>query len=120
MIRPLFFSPSFIFFFFFFLNDPAPPEISPLPLHDPLPIFWRQPRSRRPGIPLRPPPPLRCRVAARASPRRPSRRARPRRARRRACSPCTSRRNARSEEHTSELQSLAYLVCRLLLEKKKK
>src|SRR5687767_15756030 len=32
----------------------------------------------------------------------------------RACS------NSRSEEHTSELQSLAYLVCRLLLEKKKK
>src|SRR3989441_7687145 len=29
-------------------------------------------------------------------------------------------RNERSEEHTSELQSLAYLVCRLLLEKKKK
>src|SRR2546425_9716089 len=28
--------------------------------------------------------------------------------------------NVRSEEHTSELQSLAYLVCRLLLEKKKK
>src|SRR2546425_1340180 len=39
------------------------------------------------------------------------------------CSPrcrsaCNKRR--RSEEHTSELQSLAYLVCRLLLEKKKK
>src|SRR2546425_7602338 len=34
---------------------------------------------------------------------------------------CLSRReSARSEEHTSELQSLAYLVCRLLLEKKKK
>src|SRR2546425_4305152 len=35
----------------------------------------------------------------------------------------TNRYNARadrSEEHTSELQSLAYLVCRLLLEKKKK
>src|SRR2546425_1444965 len=31
--------------------------------------------------------------------------------------PC--RVGARSEEHTSELQSLAYLVCRLLLEKKK-
>src|SRR5687767_15433736 len=30
-----------------------------------------------------------------------------------------SRVAARSEEHTSELQSLAYLVCRLLLEKKK-
>src|SRR2546425_3753514 len=28
--------------------------------------------------------------------------------------------SSRSEEHTSELQSLAYLVCRLLLEKKKK
>src|SRR2546425_9678257 len=31
-----------------------------------------------------------------------------------------SSRTPRSEEHTSELQSLAYLVCRLLLEKKKK
>src|SRR5712672_3712940 len=31
---------------------------------------------------------------------------------------CAARRR-RSEEHTSELQSLAYLVCRLLLEKKK-
>src|SRR2546425_11856356 len=31
-----------------------------------------------------------------------------------------SRPSCRSEEHTSELQSLAYLVCRLLLEKKKK
>src|SRR2546425_6552095 len=30
------------------------------------------------------------------------------------------RHTSRSEEHTSELQSLAYLVCRLLLEKKKK
>src|SRR5712672_3821145 len=30
-----------------------------------------------------------------------------------------ARRGERSEEHTSELQSLAYLVCRLLLEKKK-
>src|SRR2546425_2079521 len=30
-----------------------------------------------------------------------------------------SQRVSRSEEHTSELQSLAYLVCRLLLEKKK-
>src|SRR3989441_7495482 len=32
---------------------------------------------------------------------------------------CSSRSSGRSEEHTSELQSLAYLVCRLLLEKKK-
>src|SRR2546425_7758479 len=37
----------------------------------------------------------------------------------RRCCVTTSRSN-RSEEHTSELQSLAYLVCRLLLEKKKK
>src|SRR2546425_8462112 len=45
------------------------------------------------------------------------------------CAPCVpvSTKNVhpnrfveRSEEHTSELQSLAYLVCRLLLEKKKK
>src|SRR2546425_6279953 len=32
---------------------------------------------------------------------------------------CRISRTTRSEEHTSELQSLAYLVCRLLLEKKK-
>src|SRR3712207_6929768 len=32
---------------------------------------------------------------------------------------CTPRRAVRSEEHTSELQSRQYLVCRLLLEKKK-
>src|SRR5258705_9372608 len=32
----------------------------------------------------------------------------------------TGRRRSRSEEHTSELQSLRHLVCRLLLEKKKK
>src|SRR2546423_7655840 len=34
--------------------------------------------------------------------------------------PSTGPNLPRSEEHTSELQSLAYLVCRLLLEKKKK
>src|SRR5258706_5683343 len=33
--------------------------------------------------------------------------------------PVEARRRARSEEHTSELQSLTNLVCRLLLEKKK-
>src|SRR5262245_65247650 len=42
-----------------------------------------------------------------------------------ACSPntasyCNARARLRSEEHTSELQSLRHLVCRLLLEKKKK
>src|SRR2546425_2312481 len=39
---------------------------------------------------------------------------------RRARSRLPGSRPTRSEEHTSELQSLAYLVCRLLLEKKKK
>src|SRR5687767_15771658 len=38
----------------------------------------------------------------------------------RRTSTAASRTTSRSEEHTSELQSLAYLVCRLLLEKKKK
>src|SRR2546425_6289396 len=33
---------SILFFLFFFLNDTAPPEIYPLPLHDPLPIFRTQ------------------------------------------------------------------------------
>src|SRR3989441_8164285 len=41
-------------------------------------------------------------------------------ARRRRVRDETPLRASRSEEHTSELQSLAYLVCRLLLEKKKK
>src|SRR5258707_5628213 len=36
------------------------------------------------------------------------------------CAPRTCRARSRSEEHTSELQSRQYLVCRLLLEKKKK
>src|SRR5258705_9662232 len=37
-----------------------------------------------------------------------------------AIQPRPSQRGRRSEEHTSELQSLRHLVCRLLLEKKKK
>src|SRR5687767_15462414 len=40
--------------------------------------------------------------------------------RRRRLRGCVRGAAGRSEEHTSELQSLAYLVCRLLLEKKKK
>src|SRR5712672_4315543 len=47
---------------------------------------------------------------------RPRSRSRNRPSRCGACGRCC---RARSEEHTSELQSLAYLVCRLLLEKKK-
>src|SRR2546425_9769274 len=92
-------------FSFFFFNDTATTEIYTLSLHDALPI------SRGTSSP--PPGP------------RPSRRPRPRRGNRRAVAPRVTRRAGpaaprRSEEHTSELQSLAYLVCRLLLEKKKK
>src|SRR2546425_9472912 len=71
-------------------------------------------------------PPASARVRDRASPgqgiavHRAGRRRNARRTRaaplRRARAPL---RRLRSEEHTSELQSLAYLVCRLLLEKKK-
>src|SRR2546430_3207296 len=81
---------SFIFFFFF--NDTATTEIYTLSLHDALPISWR---------------PLRRSARSAASSSTPPR-WRPMKAR------------SRSEEHTSELQSQSNLVCRLLLEKKKK
>src|SRR3712207_8467288 len=73
------------------------------------------------------------RADRRAAPNRVERRGKPRggsgrregresRGRGRRCSNRVARRRsgARSEEHTSELQSRQYLVCRLLLEKKKK
>src|SRR5262249_61746451 len=85
---------------FLFFNDPATTEIYTLSLHDALPI------CRRP-----------------TATRGPARRCGPARARRRASSPLPAAPAAgprRSEEHTSELQSLTNLVCRLLLEKKKK
>src|SRR5687767_15230730 len=75
-------------------------EIYPLSLHDALPISGALRRAARARHRLRD---LARRPAlARALQPRPARRQPP-----------------RSEEHTSELQSLAYLVCRLLLEKKK-
>src|SRR2546430_15253314 len=89
---------SLSFFFFFFLNDPAPTEISPLPLPAALPISGRGRRE----------PDRRCLLCA----------DRPRRDRRAAMADALG--GARSEEHTSELQSQSNLVCRLLLEKKKK
>src|SRR3712207_8014065 len=84
----------------FFFNDTATTEIYTLSLHDALPICSA---SR-----------ARCRAAAptRCSSR--WRRARGRSARQGGSQ--SPRR--RSEEHTSELQSRQYLVCRLLLEKK--
>src|SRR2546425_10856015 len=82
---------------FFFFNDTATTEIYTLFLHDALPISHGQ--RERPGEEIAPPvgePAHELPVAE------------------------TRRDLERSEEHTSELQSLAYLVCRLLLEKKKK
>src|SRR2546425_8845459 len=98
---------------FFFFNDTATTEIYTLSLHDALPISCGAralpgiPGELRPGAGPRPEfrgcaqQPWCGAGAAVPAPR------------------CTPGLRARSEEHTSELQSLAYLVCRLLLEKKK-
>src|SRR3712207_7738352 len=89
----------------FFFNDTATTEIYTLSLHDALPISRGHQRD---------PPPTRSpgrRVLVVVAVRR-DRTAR-------ALVGCWAR-HARSEEHTSELQSRQYLVCRLLLEKKKK
>src|SRR3712207_8204086 len=90
---------------YFFFNDTATTEIYTLSLHDALPISraifsmtWKQRKGAHHGWPS------------------------PHRSRPRGCrhsSVPRSPRGARSEEHTSELQSRQYLVCRLLLEKKK-
>src|SRR3712207_7668850 len=61
-------------------------------------------------------PPLRSRTAQRRS----TSGFDPRGLRRELRAPCRSTKPSRSEEHTSELQSRQYLVCRLLLEKKKR
>src|SRR3712207_7150159 len=100
---------------FFFFNDTATTEIYTLSLHDALPICLRS-RSRLPStcstrssLPYKPVadpvpddperlPPLLLRTPLR---------------------PDSREGRSRSEEHTSELQSRQYLVCRLLLEKKK-
>src|SRR3712207_7077199 len=99
---------------FFFFNDTATTEIYTLPLHDALPI------SRPPQQVARPPTllPVRRRrrqpllyLAVLGCLRQPARQRAP---------VAQQRLMRRSEEHTSELQSRQYLVCRLLLEKKKK
>src|SRR3712207_9034542 len=88
--------------YFFFFNDTATTEIYTLSLHDALPISAP---GRRRGCQARL---HRSRAAAPEIPRR------------RDGVRARSDGGARSEEHTSELQSRQYLVCRLLLEKKKK
>src|SRR2546422_4856214 len=85
--------------FFFFFNDTATTEIYTLSLHDALPIS-------RNSIPTE----SRSRLASSRAPLR--------------FTPAATTANSagpmRSEEHTSEIQSRLHLVCRLLLEKKKK
>src|SRR2546425_6676456 len=93
---------SLLFSSFFFFNDTATTEIYTLSLHDALPIF-----IDRVGIKGG----LRwCGLAETAGGQQKNDG--------RQETECAH--ELRSEEHTSELQSLAYLVCRLLLEKKKK
>src|SRR2546427_118349 len=110
------------FLFFFFFNDPAPPEIYPLPLHAALPILdhrlRRLPdRDRRDHLigqgvdGDQPVVVLQSHVDPGPVARFPHPMGQP---------PDRDRRHlGRSEEHTSELQSQSNLVCRLLLEKKK-
>src|SRR3712207_9522585 len=90
----------------FFFNDTATTEIYTLSLHDALPIS-----SSAVATP---------RSCSRTSPRRRRSSSTWQRRRRPRSGPsAAASRRARSEEHTSELQSRQYLVCRLLLEKKK-
>src|SRR3712207_9294753 len=93
---------------FFFFNDTATTEIYTLSLHDALPIWDR---TAPHAVPV-----------ARRRRRFPRERRHCVRFDRFLMEPgrCTKPSTAcRSEEHTSELQSRQYLVCRLLLEKKK-
>src|SRR5205823_14543491 len=98
---------------------PPTPAIYTLSLHDALPIWARPPWPARWGTWARPAPPRSRRSLRRQGPRRPRGGAR-RPATGSGSSRGSSAWGSRSEEHTSELQSLAYLVCRLLLEKKKR
>src|SRR5688572_32535164 len=95
---------------FFFFNDTATTEIYTLSLHDALPI------SPAPGSVRAAPRAAWPRAAASSAPTS-TRSTTPHRAR---AASSTRLQVTRSEEHTSELQSQSNLVCRLLLEKKKK
>src|SRR5690606_40466219 len=90
---------------------PAPTDISPLSLHDALPIFHQMPCAITPMNSTRNP------CSSRTCVRRPLSSDTRIKA---TCGRTTITEKVRSEEHTSELQSRENLVCRLLLEKKKK
>src|SRR3712207_7118109 len=92
---------------FFFFNDTATTEIYTLSLHDALPIYGHQPGGDEDDVP----PGAQLGGLAELEPVVVLVEHRRHRA---------PQQTERSEEHTSELQSRQYLVCRLLLEKKKK
>src|SRR3712207_7813226 len=94
---------------FFFFNDTATTEIYTLSLHDALPISGGGGDVRGPGP----------RGAARPDRRRAGPGLDGARRAEGGVRVHRGGRPGRSEEHTSELQSRQYLVCRLLLEKKK-
>src|SRR3712207_9174909 len=96
-----------IYFIFFFFNDTATTEIYTLSLHDALPIF-----DQRPDLP-------RVRGDGQVAAQDQAEVLRVGELDLQAFELRKARRGGRSEEHTSELQSRQYLVCRLLLEKKK-
>src|SRR5687767_15744840 len=98
-------------------NVTATTEIYTLSLHDALPIYRRQLSSHPPA--QCPGPARRGPGGARSSSVRDRRGGHAQGAPHRRGQPRAPADSGRSEEHTSELQSLAYLVCRLLLEKKK-
>src|SRR3712207_8431685 len=95
---------------FFFFNDTATTEIYTLSLHDALPISTPDAGTSSTATDS-------ASVVASMPATRPASRSRT------GVDTATSGRagmTERSEEHTSELQSRQYLVCRLLLEKKQK
>src|SRR5437762_13242374 len=91
---------TFLFFSFFFFIHRRPPKSTLLSLHDALPISDPEEDLQVLGVPGR----AAHDEVAKA---------------RRLGFAAKLRKRVRSEEHTSELQSPMYLVCRLLLEKKK-
>src|SRR3712207_7974907 len=92
---------------YFFFNDTATTEIYTLSLHDALPICFGHGVSNARHQASDPARDARRGRRGGAGDRRPRRRLRR-----------LGQGRGRSEEHTSELQSRQYLVCRLLLEKK--
>src|SRR3712207_7282664 len=93
--------------YFFFFNDTATTEIYTLSLHDALPILL----ALLPGMALA--------QNSAAQPADPPQQVAQLRQQFEGLTPGQIEAAGRSEEHTSELQSRQYLVCRLLLEKKK-